>query len=184
MSEWNESLDFAAIVAAILDKPELAQAIADGDDNAVAEAVNTVDVGLTISRLLVPTSEVLDAFDVDEYTTLDEKTVMQLDIILRNAPVLSLHQRRLVAALFPKGGPTARSIAALATRPCSLAESVVGHPITPADVGRALRNPTMTYVADKDNPEAGVVKDDVVVVDLVTHTKTVVGRMTLRCGSP
>jgi hypothetical protein len=123
MSEWDESLDYAALKAAILTLPGWAQAIADGNDITVAEAMTAVDPAIQITRVSVPLAEVQGAFDDTEYLALSDTEIRRLGLVVQGNAGLTLQQRALIAAVFPQGGPTALALAALATRPGSPTEA-------------------------------------------------------------
>jgi hypothetical protein len=142
-------MDYVALKAEIETGPlasELAPHIANGNDQAIADALNRVDAARLIDRTIVPAHEIIDATVVADWTGLSAAERLRYQTItgagevnLKNPNVRASFQQ-----MFGAGSGTRTALLALQKRSGSRAEEIAdtlktNGAITPTDVSIALR---------------------------------------------
>lgn len=124
-----------AVLRAEIDAtPGLAALIAEGQDSAVAEALNTVQPGLELARR-VPVEEFLGLLDPREMPAVDTPERTYLDLVLaQRAVLLSAEALINLATVFGAGSNSMAAVKSASKRQASRAEALFGQSVTQDDV--------------------------------------------------
>jgi hypothetical protein len=120
--------------------------IAVGNDQGLAELVNTPQPTILLFREAVSADEVYENINAAEFSALTQQQLMRLQVIMMQATnggvsFRRANSRQLLKNIFPNGGPTDTNLTNIAKRQGSRAEQVLqqGISVTPLDIAIALR---------------------------------------------
>lgn len=120
--------------------------IAVGNDQGLAELVNTPQPTILLYRESVSADEVYENINAAEFSALTQQQLMRLQVIMAQATnggvsFRRANSRQLLKNIFPNGGPTDTNLTNIAKRQGSRAEQVLqqGISVTPLDIAIALR---------------------------------------------
>lgn len=140
-------IDHAALKSEIQNDPVVigyAPLVAAGNDAGIADLLNQVRVGTSITRSYVPIEDVLAAIVASEFDALLATDKAKVDQFVRGPRIKtsSANMRTTMAGLFGAATTTRANLIALATRNGSRAEQLWGEgtSVTHSDVARALRS--------------------------------------------
>lgn len=139
-------IDAAALTAEIQNDPTTlgyAPFVAAGNDQAIADLLNTLRVGISVNRDTVTGNEFLAAVVLSDYTALvdaDSKAWVKSLASMATIDVKNANIRAIVAGMFPGGSATRANLVALQTRQGSRAEQLfgAGNSVSIFDIARAL----------------------------------------------
>lgn len=139
-------VDYAALKNEIDTDPATigyAPLVTSGDDVGIANLLNQVRAGTSITKAFIPLEDVLAAIVKTEFDSLTSAQKTVVDQFIRGTRIKSgdANMRATLGALFAAGTTTRANLVALSTRTGSRAEVLFGEGIVigHADVARALR---------------------------------------------
>lgn len=114
--------------------------MAIGNHVALADLLNQIQAGISITRDTIPSWELFEAIVPSEWAALSaqEKQRMQTILSMGTVSVKGANTRNAFLASFAAGSQTRSNLAALQNRSGSRAEQLLGQAVTITQIGAAL----------------------------------------------